>query len=127
MATVIQQDETVYYSCGRLHLRGVLFRDERSCFHAHVPALDISGYGSSRQEAKQSLRVMMTFYFDRVMRSGHLVEDLLRYGWLTDLPILYPPAFVHAEMRDVFDCIRSGTGIYNISCTVELPPVTEKC
>lgn len=123
MATVIQQEETVYYSCGRLHLRGVLFRDERSCFHAHIPALDVSGYGSSRQEAKQSLRVMMTFYFDRAMRSGQLVEDLRRHGWFTDLPIMHPPAFRHAEMTDVFDCIRSGTGIYNISCTVELPPL----
>lgn len=121
MATVIRQEETVYYSCGRLHLRGVLFRDERSCFHAYIPALDVSGYGPGRQEAKQSLQIMMNFYFERALRSGQLVEDLQRYGWVMDPPVMYPPVFRHTDMTDVFDCIRSGTGIYHISCTVDLP------
>lgn len=122
MVRVIQQEETGCYSGGRLHLRGLLFRDERSCFHAHIPALDISGYGASRQEAKQSLLVMMNCYFERAMRSGRLEADLHLHGWVTDSPLMYPPAFCHTEMTDIFDCIRSGTAVYNISCTVELPP-----
>lgn len=122
MATVIGQAETGYYSGGRMHLRGILFRDEYSCYHACIPSLDVSGYGASRQEAKQSLLVMMNCYFERAMRLRALEEDLRRHGWATDPPVMYPPAFSHADMQDVFDCIRSGTGIYNISCTIELPP-----
>ena len=123
MTRLIQQAKTMPYSCGRLHLQGVLFRDDRSCFHAYIPAVGLAGYGRDRQEAKRSLLVVLRFYFERFMRWQRPVEDPRSVECCKDPPVICQPVFCQADMQDVLDCIRSGTGIYNISCTVDLPQI----
>lgn len=48
---------------------------------AYVPALDISGYGKTEDEAKSSLAVSLDEYFSYTTNKNTLLADLKAHGW----------------------------------------------
>lgn len=57
-----------------------LFMDDNT-FVAYSPALDLSGYGTSEQEAKESFSVVMREYIQYALSHKTLVKDLRAHGW----------------------------------------------
>lgn len=100
MATIFRYDP--------IYVDGILFRDDKARFHAAVPSLDVIGYGGTKEEAKDSLVLAMYCYFEHAVKCGFVPEHIRR-------------PLCDADMKDVYDCIQSGTCVYNISCAINLP------
>ena len=48
---------------------------------AYCPSLDLSGYGRTQKEAKESFGIVMKDYLDYCTSEGTLHEDLISHGW----------------------------------------------
>lgn len=57
-----------------------VFIDE-DCYVAYSPALDLSGYGESEEEAKDSFSIVMDEYLQYAVSNKTLVKDLRAHGW----------------------------------------------
>ena len=58
-----------------------MFFEEDGVQIAYIPVLDISGYGKTEQEAKDSLEVSLSEYFSYTIRKNTFIEDLKAHGW----------------------------------------------
>ena len=58
----------------------ILFEEDDS-FIAFCPSLDLSGYGKSEVEAKESFKIVLEEYFRYVENKDSLEKDLLKLGW----------------------------------------------
>lgn len=54
---------------------------EDDIFIAYSPALDLSGYGNSEENAKSSFATVMEQYIDYCLSKRTLVQDLRAHGW----------------------------------------------
>lgn len=57
-----------------------LFREDEN-YIAYSPALDLSGYGKSEEEARQSFDIVLKEYFAYALSEGTLYQDLQKHGW----------------------------------------------
>ncbi len=57
-----------------------LFKEEDS-YIAYSPALDLSGYGKTEEEARSSFNIVLKEYFDYCISEGTLYQDLKGHGW----------------------------------------------
>lgn len=83
----------------KLNLPVMIFEEEGSKI-AYIPVLDLSGYGSSENEAVDSLKVVLDDYFSYTTRKKTLLEDLKKHGWIikkTTKP------FVAPEITDILN------------------------
>jgi hypothetical protein len=83
----------------------VLFQEE-GVWYAHCAALEITGYGSSEEEARQSFEVMLVEFFQYGSETGNLHAELKRLGWRVEQHT--PPAFEtliskDPTLKDLFD------------------------
>lgn len=74
-----------------LTLPVISFKDENNVFIAHIPALDLTGYGNTEEEAKVSLGIVMDEYFDYAVKNHTLHQDLKKHGWKINDEIETPP------------------------------------
>jgi hypothetical protein len=64
----------------KVQLALMLFEEEGVPI-AYIPALDISGYGATEQEAKESLEHSLNEYFSYTTNKKTLFDDLISHGW----------------------------------------------
>lgn len=57
-----------------------VFMDENS-YIAYSPALDLSGYGESEEDAKSSFSIVMGEYIEYCTSHRTLLKDLRAHGW----------------------------------------------
>ncbi|MDE6195086.1 MAG: hypothetical protein K2M83_14005 [Muribaculaceae bacterium] len=57
-----------------------LFNDD-GCYVAYSPALDLSGYGATEEEAKDSFSIVIEEYISYGLSKHTLVKDLREHGW----------------------------------------------
>lgn len=57
-----------------------IFKEDDN-FIAYSPALDLSGYGKTEDEARESFNLVMKEYFDYGINEGTLYQDLKKHGW----------------------------------------------
>lgn len=72
------------YNTGNSQLNftlGVYIFVEDGIYIAYCPALDLSGYGESEYDAKQSFGEVMRQYIEYCLHKKTLVSDLQRHGW----------------------------------------------
>ena len=68
---------------------------EGNAFIVYCPALDLSGYGLSDREAKQSFKTVLLEYIRYADNKGTLNDDLKSHGWVRlkpKSPSMIPPA-----------------------------------
>ena len=81
MSTLLFKSE---YSDGESKINmnlGVYIFVEDGRYIAYCPALDISGYGESEAEAKQSFGEVIHQYLEYCLHKNTLVKDLKKHGW----------------------------------------------
>jgi len=105
------------------YLPGILFKDDQAYYHAHVPALDITGYGYTKEEAKDSLQLTMKTYFEKLVSERGLVKDLVAHGWMIGPHLVVPPDLLKSGLGGLEKCIESGSGVYQIGCRIKWPDV----
>lgn len=103
------------------YLPGILFKDDQSYYHAHVPSLDITGYGITKEEAKDSLLITIKTYFEKLMQERGLLKDLQDHGWMIGPHVVIPPDLLKSGLGGLEKCIENGTGVYQISCLIKWP------
>ena len=59
-----------------------LFKEDDN-FIAYSPALDLSGYGKTEEEARNSFNIVLKEYFDYAINEGTLYKDLKEHGCYT--------------------------------------------
>jgi hypothetical protein len=59
----------------------VMIFEEKGTQIAYIPVLDISGYGETEPEAKESLEHCLSEYFSYTTNKNTLIEDLKAHGW----------------------------------------------
>lgn len=64
----------------RVTLDLYLFTDDGS-YIAYSPALDMSGYGKTEEEAKESFSIVLEEYVTYGLSKHTLVKDLREHGW----------------------------------------------
>ncbi len=57
-----------------------LFKEDDT-YIAYSPALDLSGYGKTEEEARSSFNIVLKEYFDYCIHEGTLYQDLKSHGW----------------------------------------------
>lgn len=60
---------------------GVYIFKEDDTFISYCPALDLSGYGLSESEAKESFAQTLGMYIEYCLNKNTLVKDLQKHGW----------------------------------------------
>ena len=72
------------YSDGRTKVSfsvGVYLFKEGETFIAYCPALDVSGYGNTETESKESFAQSVGMYIEYCLHKNTLVQDLQKHGW----------------------------------------------
>jgi predicted RNase H-like HicB family nuclease len=91
----------------------VLFQ-EGDQFVSYCPALELSSYGNSENEARQSFDEALEIFLEETTRKGTLEKYLLKKGWLLrqkPRPIYEPPSLSLRESKEIIN--RKNAGIYD--------------
>ncbi|WP_346317469.1 hypothetical protein [Chitinophaga sp. YIM B06452] len=104
-----------------VRVRGLLFEDEQGCFFAHLPGLDLTGYGASRRDAKDCLEVVLRVYFTDMLLKGTLAEDMIRLGWIFQGEMIWPPQPDMAGFNDMLELMKDGSAVRGFMCTIDIP------
>ncbi len=84
-----------------------LFKEDKS-YIAYCPALDLSGYGVTETEARESFNTVLKEYFDYATEHGTLYEDLMKHGWNfkrheVETPRISMLILKNEELSDILD------------------------
>jgi hypothetical protein len=106
-----------------VNLKVVLFEEE-AIFFAYLPSLDLTGYGKTIAEAKDSLKIVLDEYLRYTLNKNTFFIDLQRLGWnmKSKKKLLTPPQMsdlIHSneQLRDIINHKQFTTSNY----TVNLP------
>ena len=59
----------------------VLVFEEENIYFAYMPSLDLTGYGKSEEEAKESLTIVLDEFFRYTLDKNTLFIEMQRLGW----------------------------------------------
>ena len=59
----------------------VHFIDNNGLHYIHSPNLDLTGYGYTKKEAKESFDIVLKEFFDYILENDTLEEVLSQLGW----------------------------------------------
>jgi hypothetical protein len=81
---------------------------ENDTFITYAPALDLSGYGATRDEAHRSFEVVLEEYMKYTINKKTLAADLSKRGWNVSKKHLNPPSLTwlienNAQVKEVYD------------------------
>lgn len=93
----------------------------------YCPPLNLSGYGKTVEEAKQSFSITLDEYFTYTTHKGTLAQDLEKHGWkikkkdLSRSPV--PPDLTYSlnnnpEFRKIFDTFDFKKGSTQVAMPV---------
>ncbi len=94
--------------------------EEDGLTYAACPTLDITGYGRTEQEAKDSLGVMIEEFFDYTIKKNTFRSELVRLGWsVKKKKKLIAPAIEEIAKKDR----NFANFLNNKNYTVEQSPI----
>lgn len=81
---------------------------ENGIFCTYAPALDLVGYGKTKEAARQSFEIVMQEYIEFTIAKKTLAADLQKHGWTVSDNHLDPPSFTwllenNAQVKEVYD------------------------
>ncbi len=104
----------------------IIFEEESNHIF-YCPALDLSGYGATEEEASHSFNEVLSEYFRYTTHKGTLAKDLKRLGWtlrksLKKKPI--PPTLGKLlETNEDFSRIFNNHDFRKIETEIRLPAI----
>lgn len=88
----------------------IIFEEDNNII-TFCPALDLSGYGATEEEAKRSFEITLSEYFNYTVHKKTLVDDLKKHGW-TIKKNLRKPA-IPPTMQDLLQNNHDFNRIFN--------------
>ena len=102
----------------------IIFQEEGVIVY-YCPALDVSGYGVSEDEARKSFEVTLDEYFKYTLNKNTLGDDLKRLGWAVKKKITNrvtpPPLSQLLETNKDFNRIFNTHDFRKTEATINLP------
>jgi hypothetical protein len=98
----------------------ILFRKESDFYVAYCPALELSGYGYNKSDAKKSFSENLDIFLEEVNEKGTLDKVLLNLGWSLrkkPQPKFIPPAINSSVLRSY----SNSVGYYSSEKIVKVP------
>jgi predicted RNase H-like HicB family nuclease len=65
----------------KVNVQVILFQED-DIWYAYLPALDINGYGSNEEEAKESLKIAINEFIRYTLNKKTFYDELKRLGWI---------------------------------------------
>lgn len=59
----------------------VVFFEEEGIYYAYMPSMDLTGYGNTQKEAKESLKVVLDEFLRYTINKNTFLSELKRLGW----------------------------------------------
>jgi len=107
-----------------VHLSFIIF-DQEGIQVVYCPALDVSGYGKSEEEAFKSFEISLGEFLLYTNNKGTFTSELQRMGWTIKKsklkPMIPPPMSKLLEDNDNFSKIFNNYPFRKIDHTVSLP------
>lgn len=103
-----------------------LIRFEEDGYHiAYCPALDVSGYGNSAEEALESFKISLEEFFRYLTNKKTFEREMQRMGWTIShnrqREMIPPPMSKLLEENDNFSRIFNDHSFNKENYTVDLP------
>ncbi|MCX6328984.1 MAG: hypothetical protein NTZ85_05640 [Bacteroidia bacterium] len=102
----------------------IIFEDDNSVI-TYCPALDLSGYGSTEEEARKSFEVTLSEYFRYTVNKKTLAEDLRKNGWIIRKNLkkepVPPTLALLLERNEDFSRIFNTYEFQKINTTINIP------
>jgi len=107
-----------------MNLSVIIFEEDGVSIY-YCPALDISGYGKTEKEASESLKVVISEYFDYTVKKKTLKADLISLGWQLrksiKKKITAPAISTLLETNDNFKRIFDNHSFRKIDTKIQIP------
>jgi len=79
----------------------VSFLREGKFYIAYTPALDLSTFGKTLEEAKERFVEAVEIFFDEASKMGTLEEILLNLGWVKRKKEIIPPVVISHNLESI--------------------------
>ena len=102
----------------------VLFFEEENIHYAFMPSLDLTGYGNSGEEAKDSLAVVLEEFLRYTLNKNTLFIEMQRLGWkikTKSKPMFAPQMSELINSNDQLKDIVNSKQYYTSNYQVNLP------
>lgn len=82
---------------------------EGNVFIAYCPSLDLSGYDTTEEKAKEDFQYMLKEYLHHQLQNNTLQQDLKRHGWSIGIRKYKEP-----ELKDMLDRNRQLRNVVSL-------------
>lgn len=114
----------LYHSRGKLNVQlEVLLFKEEDVYIAYAPALDISAFGNSEEEAKNDFGDVIRAHFEYCLNKRTLFDDLKSHGWVVKSRkrVKGPSDEELIQMNDTYKDIKENKDYKTIQREVVIP------
>ncbi len=87
----------------RANLLLIHFTDENGIHIIYSPHLDLSGYGKTEKEAKESFELVFKEFLDYTIKKKTLGKLLQKLGWKIKGSLKHPRKMIVPELKSVLD------------------------
>lgn len=116
--------ETKYGSnSGKVNLQVLVFEEENVYF-AYMPSLDLTGYGKTEEEAKESLTIVLDEFLKYTLDKNTLFIEMQRLGWKIkskEKPMYAPPMSDLINSNEQLKEIVNSKEYITLNYQVDLP------
>lgn len=98
----------------------VVFFEENGIHYAFMPSMDLTGYGNTQKEAKESLKVVLDEFLRYTINKNTFLSELKRLGWKAKLmtaPMMSDLIRKNEQLRDIINYKQFSTLDYPINIT----------
>jgi hypothetical protein len=95
---------------------------EDNFYIVYSPALDLSGYAMTAEEARQSFTETLAYFLEHALDNKTLNQDLIRLGWKITQQTLVPPSLPEIISHNPnFVEIFEKHDLKKVSIPIEMP------
>jgi hypothetical protein len=100
----------------------VLFFEEESIQYAYMPSFDLTGYGNTEEEAKESLTIVLDEFLRYTLNKNTLFVEMQRLGWKikSKSKPMYAPQMsdlinTNVQLKDIVNSKQYSTSNYQVN------------
>lgn len=100
----------------------VLFFEEDNIHYAYMPSFDLTGYGNTEEEAKESLTVVLDEFLRYTLNKNTLFIEMQRLGWKIKSKTrpMYAPQMsdlinTNEQLKDIVNSKQYTTSNYQVN------------
>lgn len=100
----------------------VLFFEEEGIHYAYMPSFDLTGYGNTEEEAKESLTIVLDEFLRYTLNKNTLFIEMQRLGWKikSKKKPMYAPQMsdlinTNDQLKDIVNSKQYTTSNYQVN------------